>query len=196
MDGNSVSSLPVPNDVQRVKRARSRRRGTRRRTIVPYVVCLAVAVTVLAELAVLLWVPILRISGQSMAPTLQQGDIVLAIKIAESSPGEIVAFQKENKILVKRVIAQSGDLVDLDEQGGVYVNGDRLDENYLQQPGNGITDIALPYTVPDGTVFVMGDNRIESVDSRSTAVGCVTAQQITGKVVFRIWPLSRIGLMK
>ena len=127
-----------------------------------------------------------------MTPVLSDGDIVVSLKSSEFSQGDILVFYYNNKILVKRVIAMAGDWVDIDEDGTVYVNGEALDEPYVQEKALGDCDIELPYQVPDGRLFVMGDHRSVSADSRSTAVGCVASEQIVGKLVFRVWPLTQM----
>ena len=147
----------------------------------------------MAVLIATLWLPVLQIYGSSMTPTLQDGEILFSVKTENLETGDIVAFYYNNKILVKRVIAQPGDWVNLDESGTVYVNSVPLEEPYLTEKAVGECDIKLPYQVPDGRIFVMGDHRSTSIDSRSTAVGCVEAEQIVGKIIFRIWPLERIG---
>ena len=152
-----------------------------------------ITVAAVAVLVATLWLPVLRIYGTSMTPTLQDGEILFTVKTTDFKPGEIVAFYYNNKILVKRVICREGDWVDLDEDGTLYVNGEERDEPYLIEKALGETNIELPYQVPDGRIFVMGDHRSTSVDSRNTAVGCVSQEQIVGKVVFRIWPLNRLG---
>jgi signal peptidase I len=83
--------------------------------------------------------------------------------------------------------------VDLGADGTVFVNGEPLDEPYIAQKSFGETDIELPYQVPDARIFVMGDNRDVSIDSRNTAVGCVAEEQIVGKIVYTVWPLRRFG---
>ena len=128
-----------------------------------------------------------------MSPTLKEGDIVVSLKTGEFSTGDVVAFYYNNKILVKRVIASPGDWVDLDEDGTVYVNRERIDEPYLTEKAYGETNIELPFQVPESKIFVMGDNRAVSVDSRNTAVGCVAEEQVVGKIVFRVWPLGEFG---
>ena len=152
-----------------------------------------VTVAAAAILIAVLLLPVLRIYGTSMNPTLTEGDIVLSLKGSQFQTGDIVAFYYNNKILVKRVIAHTGDWVDIDDDGNVYVNNKLLDEPYLQDRALGDCNIELPYQVPESKLFVMGDNRSVSVDSRNTAVGCVAEEQIVGKIVFCVWPLNRIG---
>ena len=173
-----------------VKRDRyiHRFRATVRSTFLSLVVVAAAAVLV----AVLL-LPILKIYGRSMSATLDSGDIVVSIKGTEMQTGDIVAFYYNNNILVKRVIANPGDWVDIDKDGNVFVNNVKLDEPYLDEKAYGETNIELPYQVPEGKIFVMGDNRLVSIDSRNTAIGCISEEQIVGKIVYRVWPLSQIG---
>lgn len=155
-----------------------------------------ITVAAIAVLVATLWLPVLQIYGSSMTPTLQDGDIVFSVKTSDFKPGDIVAFYYNNKILVKRVICEAGDWIDIDEDGTVYVNDTELDEPYLVEKALGDTNIELPYQVPDGKVFVMGDHRSTSVDSRNTAVGCVAQEQIVGKIIFRVWPLNRLGTVQ
>lgn len=152
-----------------------------------------ITVAAIAVLVATLWLPVLQIYGSSMTPTLQDGEIIFSVKTADLEPGDIVAFYYNNKILVKRVICGPGDWVNIDEDGTVYVNEVRLKEPYLAEKALGDCNIKLPYQVPDGKIFVMGDHRSTSVDSRNTAVGCVAQEQIVGKIIFRIWPLNRLG---
>lgn len=130
-----------------------------------------------------------------MSPTLKDGEVVVTVKTSNFETGDIVSFYYNNKILVKRVIAKAGDWVNIDADGKVYVNEVPLDEPYLEEKAFGDTNIELPYQVPDGKIFVMGDHRATSVDSRNTAVGCVAQEQIVGKIIFRIWPLNRAGFV-
>ena len=174
-------------ELKRVK-YRQRYRITLKRTIYTLITVAAVAVLVAT-----LWLPVLQIYGASMTPTLQDGQIVFSVKTTQLEPGDIVAFYYNNKILVKRVIAGPGDWVDIDESGNVFVNSVLLEEPYLQEKSFGDADIELPYQVPDGKIFVMGDHRSTSVDSRHVAVGCVAEEQIVGKIVFRVWPLGQFG---
>ena len=156
-------------------------------------VAILVVVAALAVLIATLWMPVLRIYGSSMSPTLQDGQIVVSIKSSRFEPGDIAAFYHGNKLLIKRYIAGPGQWVDIDENGNVFVDGSLLDEPYLMEKAYGQTNIELPYQVPDERYFLMGDNRDVSVDSRNTTVGCVSTEQIVGKVIFRIWPLNVFG---
>ncbi|MBO7709365.1 MAG: signal peptidase I [Lachnospiraceae bacterium] len=165
-------------------------RGTLRSTVYTLITVSAVAVLV----AVLL-LPVLRIYGSSMNPTLNEKEIVVSLKGSSFRTGDIVAFYYNNKILVKRVIANPGDWVDIDENGVVYVNKQALVEPYVQELALGDCNIQLPYQVPESKIFVMGDNRATSIDSRHTSVGCVAEEQIVGKIVFCIWPFSRFGVI-
>jgi len=166
---------------------------SRYRTVLKSTVYTLITVAAVAVLVATLWLPVLQIYGSSMTPTLQDGEIVFSVKTSEMEQGDIVAFYYNNKILVKRVIAGPGDWVDILEDGTVLVNGAELEEPYLEEKSFGDADIELPYQVPDGKTFVMGDHRTTSVDSRHTAVGCVAEEQIVGKIIFRIWPLNRLS---
>ncbi len=152
-----------------------------------------ITVAAVAVLVAVLLMPVLQIYGSSMAPTLSEGNIVLSVKGGDFKIGDIMAFYYNNNILVKRVIAQPGDWVDITEDGTVYVNNVAIDEPYLIDRAYGETNIELPYQVPESRVFVMGDHRSVSIDSRNTAVGCVASEQIVGKIIFRVWPLKEFG---
>ncbi len=183
--------LPTTEQIeQERKRLRYRRRygKTLKGTI-----AILVVVAALAVLVSMLWMPVLRIYGTSMFPTLQDGQIVVAVKTNHFKQGDIVAFYQGNKLLIKRFIAGPADWVDIDIDGNVSVNGEILDEPYISEKAYGNTNIELPYQVPDNRYFLIGDNRDVSVDSRNTAVGCVSDEQIVGKVIFRIRPLSQFG---
>lgn len=143
-----------------------------------------------------LLLPILRIYGSSMSPTLVNGNIVTALRGGSYERGDIVAFYYNDKILVKRIVGLPGEVIDIDEEGSVSVDGEPLDEPYLDEKALGECDIELPYQVPEGRYFVMGDNRSVSSDSRSSQVGCVAEEQVIGKLIFRLWPLDGFGTVE
>lgn len=170
---------------------KQRYRSVLRSTIYTLVVVAAVAV-----LISVLFLPVLQIYGTSMTPTLSEGDIVVSVKGADFESGDLIAFYLGNKILVKRCIAGPGQWVDIDEEGNVYIDGKLLEEPYLEEKALGDCNIELPYQVPDNRYFCLGDHRATSVDSRDTTVGCVSEEQIVGKIVFRVWPLSGLGTLE
>ncbi len=186
----SRHTLTTEQIEQELKRVRYNERygRTLRSTIYALITVAAIAILI----AVLL-LPVFQIYGQSMTPTLDDGDIVLSVKSGSVESKDIIAFYYNNKILVKRVIASSGQWVDIDEEGNVTVDGILLEEPYLTDKAKGECDIDFPYQVPEGKVFVMGDHRSVSVDSRSLAVGCVSEEQIVGKLLMCVWPIENIG---
>ena len=155
-----------------------------------------VVVAAMAVLVATIWMPVLQIYGSSMTPTLNEGEIVVSVKGSDFEPGDLVAFYLGNKILVKRCIAGPGQWVDINENGDVFVDGKLLDEPYLTEKALGECDQSFPYQVPESRYFCMGDHRATSVDSRHSAVGCVAEEQIVGKIVFRVWPLSGFGALR
>ena len=174
-------------------RYRSRYRRVLRSTIYTLITVAAIAV-----LLATLWLPVLQIYSNSMSPTLTDGDIVVSVKQRSFETGEVVAFYYNNKILVKRVVAQAGEWVNITPEGDVYVGKTStdmhlLDEPYVTDKALGDCNIEFPYQVPESRYFVMGDHRSVSVDSRNTAVGCVSEEQMVGKLIFRVWPLNEIG---
>ncbi len=193
MKRDKTKPVRLPTTAQ-IERERNRLRYQRRysRTL-KSTVAILVVVAAAAILVATLWMPVLRIYGTSMTPTLEDGQIAVSVKSSSFEPGDIVAFYYGNKLLIKRFIAGPADWVDIDADGNVSVNGSVLDEPYIVEKAYGETNITLPYQVPDNRYFLMGDNRDVSVDSRNTAVGCVSDEQIVGKVVFRIWPFSQFG---
>ena len=190
-EGTSPASLPSTEKIKEAYNKISyRQRLLHSVASTTSILIVVAAVTVL--IAVLL-LPVLRIYGQSMNSTLSSGELVVSVRGASFKTGDIIAFYYNNNILVKRVIANSGDWVDIDLDGNVYVNQKKIDEPYLNEKSYGEPTIDFPYQVPDERVFVLGDNRSVSIDSRHTSIGCVTSEQIVGKIVFRVWPLSKLG---
>ncbi len=184
------STEQLEDELRRVKYKR------RYRSVLRSTVYTLITVAALAILVATLWLPVLQIYGTSMTPTLTDGEIIFSVKTSSFEPGDIAAFYYNNKILVKRIICGPGDWINIDDDGNVFVNDLPLDEPYLSEKALGDCNISLPYQVPDGRFFVMGDHRSTSVDSRNSSVGCVSDEQIVGKILFRIWPLNKIGAVE
>lgn len=180
-------SAEVEKELKR-EQYKKRYRKTLRSTIYALITAAAVAVLVAT-----LWLPVLQIFGSSMSPTLQEGEIVVSIKTNQMEPGDIVAFYYGNKVLIKRYIAGPGAWVNILEDGTVLVNDVALDEPYISEKDFGICDLELPYQVPDGCYFLIGDQRATSVDSRHSSVGCISEDDIIGKIVYRVWPFDVFG---
>ncbi|WP_369351243.1 signal peptidase I [Streptococcus hillyeri] len=189
----NISELSSKELAQELERLRYRGRFW---TIIKQTLYTLLAVVAVAILIAVLWLPVLRIYGQSMNKTLQEDDLVLTVKGSSFETGDVIAFYYNNKVLVKRVIAQSGDWVNVDSEGDVYVNQKKLDEPYVLDKALGKSDITYPYQVPDQEIFVLGDNRSAFIDSRNTAIGGISEEQIVGKISFRIWPLDKFGTIK
>lgn len=186
----ALPELPeIEGELQRLQTRRSWKRALSS-TVYTLVVVAAVAV-----LVAMLYVSVLVVSGTSMEPNLEDGDVLVGVKADQFEAGDVVCFYYNNRLLLKRVVAQAGDWVEVDSEGYVYVNGTLIDEPYVQDRSLGICDVTFPYQVPESAVFVLGDHRSTSVDSRSSTVGCITLDKVVAKVLVRIWPLGSFGLV-
>lgn len=180
--------LPQLEDLQKeLKREKYRRRF--RKLLRSTVNALIVVAAVAAIIATLI-LPVLQIAGTSMEPGLNDGDVVLLVKSKNLKTGDLCAFYYSNKILIKRVIATPGDYIWIESDGTVFLNGEALDEPYIHQKSLGECDVEFPYQVPENSYFVMGDKRDTSIDSRSSVIGCVTEDQILGKIFCKFWPIK------
>ena len=195
LDGYVLENeLPGVNELEaELKRTKKRARF---RTVLRSTIYSLIVVAAAAVLVATLWMPVLRTYGSSMTPTIEDGNIVVAWKSTKFSTGDLLAFYADNKLLVKRVIAAPGQWVRIDDDGTVYVNDVELDEPYIDEKALGNCNIVFPYQVPESQWFVMGDHRKTSSDSRNTAVGCVSLERVVGVVLFRVWPLNSIGIVK
>lgn len=173
------------------ERYKHRYHSTLKSTIYALITAAAAAVLVAT-----LWLPVLQIYGSSMAPTLNEGEIVVSVKEKNFETGDIIAFYYGNKLLIKRYIAGPGSWVDIREDGTVIVDGQVLEEPYVLEKAFGSCDLELPYQVPEGRYFLMGDQRDTSVDSRHSSVGCIAEEQIVGKIVYRLWPFEVFGAVE
>ena len=183
-------SLPTKKQVE-TERKRYRRQKAYNKALggTVYVLTIVAAVAVLIATLVL---PVLQIEGISMEPTLYNGDIVLLMKTTRFDQGDLCGFTWNNKLLIKRVIGVPGDWIEIDTDGTVYINGEKLDEPYVEQKAFGECDLEFPFQVPAEQYFVIGDMRESSIDSRNTLIGCIPKDQIVGKVFFRVWPFKSI----
>lgn len=195
MEKQNKVPLETPSVDQLERQLRQERYKARYRYALRTTIYSLLAVAATAILVATLWLPVLQIYGSSMTPTLSEGQLVVAVKSKRLERGDIIAFYYNNKILVKRVVAGPGEWVDIDEAGNVSVNDTLLEEPYLVERSLGQCDIDFPYQVPDNRYFVLGDHRSTSVDSRSTSVGCVSTEDIVGRLVLRVWPLGQIKLL-
>ena len=185
-------SLPTKKQVE-TERKRYRRQKAYNKALggTVYVLTIVAAVAVLIATLVL---PVLQIEGTSMEPTLHNGDIVLLMKTTRFNHGDLCGFTWNNKLLIKRVIGVPGDWIEIDTDGTVYLNGEMLDEPYVQEKAFGECDLEFPFQVPQEQYFVIGDMRESSIDSRNTLIGCIPKDQIVGKVFFRVWPIKDISV--
>ncbi|MEE0264422.1 MAG: signal peptidase I [Acutalibacteraceae bacterium] len=187
---NAPSSAELEQELKR-ERYKNKYKRTLKSTI--YVLLSSAAIAVLVAT---LWLPVLQIYGSSMTPTLHEGEIVISLKENKFERGDVIAFYFGNRVLIKRYVAGPGEWVDIEDDGTVLVNGEKLDEPYVNQKSFGNCDLELPYQVPEGRYFMLGDDRATSVDSRHSSVGCVAEEQIVGKIIYKIWPLDSFGSIK
>ena len=191
MESKKKMDLPTAEQLeQELKRLKYRHSFafTLRSTVASLIVVAAIAVMISTMI-----MPVLRVTGTSMTPTLQNDQVIICNKLAECQKGDVVAFYYNNKVLIKRVTGVAGDVIDISGDGVVSVNGEPLDEPYVSELALGECDIELPYQVPDNRIFVMGDHRSVSIDSRSTSVGCVAIENVIGKVLLRVYPIDSFG---
>lgn len=193
MQENNNHTLPSAEQIRsELKRERNKIRYHR---LLKNTVNTIIVVAAIAVLIATLVLPVLQISGTSMSPTLENGEIVVLVKTTNMDYGDLCAFSYSNKILIKRVIGLPGDVLFIDPDGTVFINGQALEEPYLADKAFGECDIEFPYTVPEQTYFLMGDHRATSIDSRNRVIGSVSQEQIIGKLFLRVWPLKSIGLL-
>ena len=185
-----------PEQEQLKRELRRERYKSRYTAVLSSTVSTLMVAAAFAVLVATLWMPVLQIYGNSMAPTLEEGQIVVSVKNGKFEQGDLVAFYIGNKLLVKRMIAGPMDIVSIDSEGTVFVNGKELDEPYVTEKALGECDLAFPYQIPDSRYFLMGDHRATSVDSRSSVVGCVAQEQIVGKILFSVWPMNTFGAIE
>lgn len=184
------SSEALENELIRV-RYKERYKKLLKNTVYTLLVVAAISVLIAT-----LFMPVLEIYGNSMNPTLNNKDIVVSIKTTDLERGDMCSVYYNNHILIKRVIGVAGDEIIMDEEGNVFVNGELIDEPYVKEKSIGECDVEFPYTVPERTIFVLGDNRSTSLDSRNSLIGCISLDEVVGKIVFRVWPLESFGVLE
>lgn len=175
--------------------AREEARCVFRKTLWNVLAALLVAAAITALIVTRLFL-LIRINGNSMEPTMAEGEIIFIRQTKEVEPGDIIGFYYGGRILLKRVAGSEGDHIHIDGDGNVYVNGEMLEESYVVEKSLGKCELEFPYEVPEGMLFVLGDNRSVSIDSRIRSIGCVERDQIVGKAVFRAWPADCMGMIQ
>ena len=191
---NGRLQAPVSEQIKQERRKIRQRKAFRKfiiRTVSVLIVVAAISVLIATY-----WLPVLKVYGSSMSPTMEPGEVIVTVKSDAYKNGDIVAFWQGNKLLIKRVIAEPGQWVDIDSDGVVSADGQNLNESYLSEKTKGTCDIELPHQVKESHWFLMGDNRESSIDSRTTFIGDVSKDQIESKILFRIWPVNKIGIVR
>ena len=191
---NGRLQAPVSEQIKQERRKIRQRKAFRKfiiRTVSVLIVVAAISVLIATY-----WLPVLKVYGSSMSPTMEPGEVIVTVKSDAYKNGDIVAFWQGNKLLIKRVIAEPGQWVDIDSDGVVSVDGQNLNESYLSEKTKGTCDIELPHQVKESHWFLLGDNRESSIDSRTTFIGDVSENQIESKILFRIWPVNKIGIVR
>ena len=191
---NGRLQAPVSEQIKQERRKIRQRKAFRKfiiRTISVLIVVAAISVLIATY-----WLPVLKVYGSSMSPTMEPGEVIVTVKSDAYKNGDIVAFWQGNKLLIKRVIAEPGQWVDIYSDGVVSDDGQNLNESYLSEKTKGTCDIELPHQVKESHLFLMGDNRESSLDSRTTFIGDVSKDQIESKILFRIWPVNKIGIVR
>ena len=185
----------MPNAEQLEKELRRVNYKTRFRRVLRSTIYSLIVVAAAAVLTAVLFLPVLRIYGSSMTPTLNEGEIVVSVKGSSIERGDVVGVYWGSKLLIKRCIATEYQWIDIDENGNVYVDGELLNEPYVKEKALGECNIELPYQVPDNSIFVMGDHRATSIDSRNSSVGCIAVEDVVGRIIFRVWPFECFGFV-
>lgn len=193
---NKQKSLDLPTTKDLEKQLNQEKYNFKYKRILKSTIYALIIVASISTLAATLIFPVLKIYGSSMSPTLIDGDIVISIKKTKFKKGDIIAFYYNNHILVKRVIATSSDWVNIDLEGNIYINNKLIEENYIEEKSFGESNIEFPYQVPEGTYFILGDKRNISIDSRNSLIGTIPQEEIIGKIIFRVWPLKRLEIIK
>ena len=182
------ASIPMLDfEIERLERVESMKRLGR--SLLTSLITVSAVIILITNL----WVTVLQVDGSSMNPLLEMDEVVITIECDKPIRNDIIAFHQNNKLYIKRVIAVAGDRVAINSEGIVSVNGNTLNEPYVAQLSLGNSDIEFPYMVPAGTVFVLGDNRVISSDSRDSRFGTISMDQIIGEVAFTVWPPSHIA---
>lgn len=160
-------------------------------TILTSTIYILIIIAAISLIIATIIMPVFQISGSGMTPKFNNGDLVVSIKTSNLDTGDVIAFYHGNKILVKRVIAKSGQWIVIDKDGNVYVDGDLLSETYIDEKILGDCDITFPYQVPDGSWFVLSDNRSNLLDSRNSEIGSIKEENIIGKILFKVWSSNK-----